>query len=50
MTNFRFSPRPNRAHEIRWREWNDDAFADAKRDDKLILLDISGVWCHCSNT
>jgi len=46
MTNFRFSPRPNRAAEIHWRDWNDDAFAEAKRDDKLILLDISGVWCH----
>ncbi len=46
MTNFRFSPRPNRANEIHWRDWNSDAFDLAKRDDKPILLDISGVWCH----
>jgi uncharacterized protein YyaL (SSP411 family) len=43
---FHFSPRPNRAHEIRWREWSDDAFADAKKADKPILLAISAVWCH----
>lgn len=46
MTQFRFSPRPNRAREIHWRDWDDDAFQAAQRDDKLILLDISGVWCH----
>ncbi len=43
---FHFSPRANRAHEIGWRAWSDDAFADAQRDDKPILLGISAVWCH----
>jgi uncharacterized protein len=43
---FRFSPRPNRAHEIDWREWGGDAFALAEREGKLILLSISAVWCH----
>jgi uncharacterized protein YyaL (SSP411 family) len=43
---FHFSPRPNRAHEISWRPWSEDAFAQAKRDDKPILLSISAVWCH----
>lgn len=46
MAGFRFSPRPNRANEIHWRDWNDDTFDLAMRDDKPILLDISGVWCH----
>ena len=41
-----FSPRPNRAHEIRWREWSPEAFAEARGDDKPILLSISAVWCH----
>jgi hypothetical protein len=27
---FRFSPRPNRAHEIHWRAWSADAFATAR--------------------
>ncbi|MEW5721119.1 MAG: DUF255 domain-containing protein, partial [Chloroflexota bacterium] len=46
MSTFHFSPRPNRAHEITWREWNDAAFADAQQQDKPILLGISAVWCH----
>jgi uncharacterized protein YyaL (SSP411 family) len=43
---FHFSPRPNRASQIAWRNWSDDAFAQAKADDKPILLSISAVWCH----
>lgn len=43
---FRFSPRPNRAHEILWREWGETAFAEAKSAQKPLLLAISGVWCH----
>lgn len=43
---FHFSPRPNRAGEIAWQTWSEEAFARAKRDDKPILLSISAVWCH----
>ena len=43
---FHFSPRPNRAHEIRWRSWGDQAFQEAHAEDKPILLGISAVWCH----
>ena len=43
---FHFSPRPNRAHEIRWRPWSPEAFEEARREDKPILLAISAVWCH----
>ena len=32
--------------EIHWREWNDAAFAEAKAQNKPILLDIGAVWCH----
>ena len=46
MSSFHFSPRPNRAHEIEWREWSPEAFDDAKAQDKPILLGISAVWCH----
>jgi len=45
-TRFHFSPRPNRAHEVRWRQWGDEAFAEAKAQDKPILLSLSAVWCH----
>ena len=46
MSPFRFSPRPNRAHEIRWREWGDAAFAEARTRNAPVLLAISAVWCH----
>jgi uncharacterized protein YyaL (SSP411 family) len=43
---FHFSPRPNRAREIRWRSWSEGAFAEAGKLDRPILLSISAVWCH----
>src|SRR5581483_12267455 len=41
-----FSPRPNRASEIGWLPWGEEAFERARREDKPILLAISAVWCH----
>ncbi len=46
MSGLHFSPRPNRAHEIAWRQWGDEAFAEAVASDKPVLLAISAVWCH----
>ena len=46
MSGFHFSPRPNRAAEIGWREWGPEAFAAARAEDMPILLGISAVWCH----
>jgi len=46
QTEFHFSPRPNRAAEINWRGWSEEAFAEAARVDRPILLSISAVWCH----
>ena len=43
---FRFSPRPNRAAEIRWRPWGAAAFLEARRLGRPILLSLSAVWCH----
>ena len=35
------------AHQpVSWHEWSDAAFAQAKTEDKPILLDIGAVWCH----
>ena len=31
---------------VHWREWNDASFAEAKADDKPVLLHIGAVWCH----
>src|SRR5215469_11157888 len=46
MSDFRFSPRENRAHEIAWMPWGEAAFDRARAEDKPILLSISAVWCH----
>lgn len=46
MSEFRFSPRPNRASEIQWRPWGDAAFGEAREQNKPVLLAISAVWCH----
>lgn len=31
---------------VNWRSWSEDAFGEAKAEDKPILLSISAVWCH----
>ena len=31
---------------INWRDWSDEAFNEAEQTGKLVLLDISAVWCH----
>ncbi len=43
---FRFSPRPNRAAEIAWTNWGEEAFRRAEAEGKPVLLSISAVWCH----
>jgi uncharacterized protein YyaL (SSP411 family) len=35
------SPEP-----IHWRPWGQEAFDQARRDNKLILLDSGATWCH----
>ena len=46
MSDFHFSPRPNRAAEIRWREWGTEPFDESNASAKPVLLAISAVWCH----
>ena len=36
----------NHSSEIQWRDWSDEAFEQAEREDKLVLLSISASWCH----
>ena len=42
------SPATNVAHEekVSWQPWGDEAFEQARREGKLVLLDIGAVWCH----
>jgi uncharacterized protein len=44
--DFRFSPRPNSANLIQWREWSRETLEEAKKGDRLIVLSLSAVWCH----
>ena len=31
---------------INWREWNEAAFQDSRREEKPVLLTLSATWCH----
>lgn len=31
---------------IQWHEWGKEAFGRAQAEDKLIILDLTAVWCH----
>jgi uncharacterized protein YyaL (SSP411 family) len=33
-------------NKIEWLEWSPEAFEKAKKEDKLVLLDIGAAWCH----
>jgi uncharacterized protein YyaL (SSP411 family) len=34
------------AAKIHWLDWNDEVFAQAKREHKFVLLDLEAVLCH----
>ena len=34
------------AGRVKWNDWSDEVFARAKKEDKLVLLDLEAVWCH----
>src|SRR5580704_2683853 len=35
-----------RSQPIIWQPWSDQVWAQAKREHKLVLLDLEAVWCH----
>jgi uncharacterized protein YyaL (SSP411 family) len=39
-------PSLNQAEGVDWYEWGPETFARAKTENKLILLDLTAVWCH----
>jgi uncharacterized protein YyaL (SSP411 family) len=43
---FRYSPNENRASEIRWRHWSPEAFEEAVRTDRPVLLSLTTTWCR----
>ena len=34
------------ASKLAWQPWSDKVFADAKRENRFVLLDLEAVWCH----
>ena len=47
LTHARSSYLRSAMHQpIHWQEWGPEAFAQATREDKPVLLDIGAVWCH----
>ncbi len=38
--------RSARHQPVDWQEWGEEAFAQAQRENKPVLLDIGAVWCH----
>ncbi len=43
---FRFSPRENRAGDIRWRHWTPEAFEEAAERERPLLLVLTTTWCR----
>src|SRR2546428_4481728 len=41
----RFSPRTNRAHLVKWREWGAEAFQEAEQQDKPVVVFLTAFWC-----
>lgn len=42
----RFSPLPNRADIIPWREWSEAAFTQARAEDKPVMVFLGAFWCR----
>ena len=34
------------ASRVAWQPWSDALFAQARRENKFVLLDLEAVWCH----
>ena len=45
-SDFRFSPRQNKAGLIHWQQWGRAPFTEAKRLQRPVFLSLSAVWCH----
>lgn len=43
---FPFSPRPNKAREIKWRKWSPEVFEEAKKADRPVAVSLTATWCQ----
>jgi len=46
VSALRAAPEPGSAPVIAWRPWSAEVFAQAKRENKFVLMDLEAVWCH----
>jgi uncharacterized protein YyaL (SSP411 family) len=37
---------PSKPSLIDWQEWSAESFAKAKKENKLVIMDVEAVWCH----
>lgn len=35
----------DKVQRVEWQAWTDDVFEQAKKESKLVLVDVSAVWC-----
>ena len=40
------SARAQTAPELKWQSWSNAVFAEAKTEQRFVLLDLEAVWCH----
>src|SRR5215203_1113167 len=36
----------SKSSKITWVGWTDDLFEKAKKENRLVILDLEAVWCH----
>ena len=41
-----FAGAPSSNDHLKWTGWNADLFAKAKKENRLVILDLEAVWCH----
>ena len=40
------APAETQPATLHWQPWSDAAFAQARKEQKFVLLDLEAVWCH----
>ncbi|MCL0042915.1 DUF255 domain-containing protein [Dehalococcoidia bacterium] len=50
MTQNQNATNQDRPHKMMWRSWGTDAFNEAEKQDKPILLMLTATWCHWCHT
>ncbi len=45
LSSFNILAIDNSPSQINWQNWSPDVFAQAEKEDKLVLLDLIAEWC-----